>query len=309
MSGLLSDSTDRTRAADAFHMPGDARSLKLRQLSKSTLTVTELEGGPNHGRTDSFPYDDAYAIVLQHVACPDHDIFLEGRHHRPKNWVAGVTSFFDLRRDPVVDLRDPFHSYLLYLPRKALHDVADEAGAPRIDDLRYQPDVSVVDPVLRHLLGSLKPALENPAQAPALFVDAVGLAISVHLAHTYGGLRAAAQPGTRGGLAPWQERRAKEMMSANLDGEVPLARLAAECGLSVRHFSRAFRQSTGVPPHRWLLKRRVELAKNLLLSPAASLAEVGRACGFADQSHFTRVFSASTGASPGAWRRRGPGSS
>lgn len=131
----------------------------------------------------------------------------------------------------------------------------------------------------------------------------------MHLAHTYGGLRAAAQPGTRGGLAPWQERRAKEMMSANLDGEVPLARLAAECGLSVRHFSRAFRQSTGVPPHRWLLKRRVELAKSLLLSPAASLAEVGRACGFADQSHFTRVFSATTGASPGAWRRRGAGSS
>jgi len=50
----------------------------------------------------------------------------------------------------------------------------------------------------------------------------------------------------------------------NLKGEAPLARLAAKCGLSVRHFARAFRHSTGVPPHRWLLKRRVDRARELL---------------------------------------------
>jgi len=304
MSAQPGRSALRTPAAQAFHMPADARSLTVRKLNKSTLTLTELKGGPNHGLTDPFPHDDAYLIVLQHIACPDHDIFLDGRHYRPKNWIAGVTSFFDARLNPVVDLRDPFHSVLLHLPRKALHDVADEAGVPRIDDLRYQPNVSVVDPVVRHLLGSLGPALDHPEQAPALFVDAVGLAISAHLAYTYGGLRSAQTP-TRGGLAPWQERRAKEMINASLDGELSLARLAAECGLSVRHFSRAFRQSTGLPPHRWLLERRVALAKSLLRSPSATLAEVGRACGFADQSHFTRVFGAMSGTSPGAWRRAG----
>jgi regulatory helix-turn-helix AraC family protein len=56
--------------------------------------------------------------------------------------------------------------------------------------------------------------------------------------------------GTRGGLAPWQLRRATELMNARLDGRLPLTRLAGECGLSVRHFARAFRQSTGMPPHR-----------------------------------------------------------
>jgi AraC family transcriptional regulator len=58
-----------------------------------------------------------------------------------------------------------------------------------------------------------------------------------------------------------------------------------------------------VAPHRWLLKRRVELAHKLLGNPLLSLAEVAVRCGFSDQSHFTRVFTAMSGASPGAWRR------
>jgi AraC-like DNA-binding protein len=107
----------------------------------------------------------------------------------------------------------------------------------------------------------------------------------------------------RGGLAPWQARRAKELMNANLNGKLPLSQLAEQCGLSIRHFARAFRQSTGVPPHRWLLGRRIERAKQLLHDPALALAEVALACGFADQSHFTRMFTTVVGLSPGLWRR------
>ena len=107
----------------------------------------------------------------------------------------------------------------------------------------------------------------------------------------------------RGGLAPWQLRRAKELMTANLATQVPLSWLAEECGLSVRHFARAFRRSTGVPPHRWFLAHRLEIAKEQLRDPLLSLAEIALACGFADQSHFTRMFTATVRMSPGAWRR------
>jgi AraC family transcriptional regulator len=111
------------------------------------------------------------------------------------------------------------------------------------------------------------------------------------------------RPPVHGGLAPWQERRAKEMLSSNLEGNVPVATLASECGLSLSYFTRAFRQSTGVPPHRWLLHCRVEKAKRLLRNKTMSLADIAMACGFADQSHFTRVFTAAVGHSPGAMRR------
>lgn len=110
-------------------------------------------------------------------------------------------------------------------------------------------------------------------------------------------------PPARGGLAPWQERRAKELMSTHLARQIPLALVAGECRLSVSHFARSFKQCTGKPPHRWLLENRVERAKELLLDPEVSLAEVALDCGFSDQSHFTRVFSRTVGTSPGTWRR------
>lgn len=106
-----------------------------------------------------------------------------------------------------------------------------------------------------------------------------------------------------GGLAPWQLRRAEISMTENLSGQVPLSRLAEQCGVSVRHFARAFRQSTGVPPHQWLLNRRVEHAKELLPNSKLSLSTVALACGFGNQSHFTRVFSEAVCMSPGLWRR------
>ena len=106
-----------------------------------------------------------------------------------------------------------------------------------------------------------------------------------------------------GGLAPWQLRRVTALLAAIGQNSPSVSQLAEECGLSPRQFSRSFTRSTGLPPHRWVLERRVEMAKRLLLDPAKSLADVALACGFASQSHFTRIFSGRVGRSPGAWRR------
>jgi AraC family transcriptional regulator len=107
----------------------------------------------------------------------------------------------------------------------------------------------------------------------------------------------------RGSLPAWKERRIKELMRSELSNKLSLRRLATECDLSVRHFTRAFAQSTGLTPHRYLLRLRLDKARELLLDPALRLHEIAMTCGFADQSHFTRVFSASEKVSPGIWRR------
>jgi AraC family transcriptional regulator len=288
--------------SDAFRMQ-NAPSLTTRVLQRSTLAVTELRcDRPGFGKTAPLPEEDAYLVALQLRACPDHDLYFDGRLTRPENYSEGVTSIYDLRRGPVADIRDPYHCLMFYLPRAALDVLASEAGAPRLGDLRHRPGVSVDDPVVRNLLSSLLPVMEKPQQANSLFLDHVVLATTAHLACAYAGLDPNAGR-ARGGLAPWQERRAKELISASLNEELPLSRLAGECGLSVRHFARAFRHSVGMPPHRWLIRLRVERAKELLRTRALSLADVAIFCGFADQSHLTRAFTAAVGVSPGAWRR------
>jgi AraC family transcriptional regulator len=105
-------------------------------------------------------------------------------------------------------------------------------------------------------------------------------------------------------LPAWKERRIKALMQADLAQQLPLRRLAAECGMSVRQFTRAFRSSTGCSPHRYLLTLRLARARQLLLDPGLRLDEVAMSCGFADQSHFTRVFGEVEKMSPGVWRRQ-----
>ena len=82
-----------------------------------------------------------------------------------------------------------------------------------------------------------------------------------------------------------------------------MAGVANECRLSSSYFARAFKQTTGTPPFRWLTNQRIVRAKELLQDPSRELADIAQLCGFVDQSHFTRVFSKSEGHSPGRWRR------
>jgi AraC family transcriptional regulator len=111
------------------------------------------------------------------------------------------------------------------------------------------------------------------------------------------------RPFGSGALAPWQLRLARDTINANLEGELSLEQIARKCKLSVSHFARAFTRSTGISPHRWLMRRRVDVAKDLMLTTDAPLVEISLRCGFSDQSHFTRVFAEATGDTPGRWRQ------
>jgi AraC-like DNA-binding protein len=217
---------------------------------------------------------------------------------------AGGTTIHDLRREPMVLVDRPMHTVQWFVPRTVLNLLADEAGAAYIEELRHEPAVSVTDDVIHHMNIALLPALRAADQINRIFVDHTTLAFAAHLAEAYGGLKVHL---FKGGLAAWQERRAKEMLLSDLAGDIALADIAATCGLSAGQFARAFRRSTGLPPHAWLNKARVDRAMMLLRRRRQSLAEIALECGFADQSHFTRVFVRRVGLTPGAWRRMIPG--
>jgi AraC family transcriptional regulator len=280
-----------------------APAIVTRALRKANIAVTEIRcDDPLPGMTGSIQREDAFLVGLQLRDFPHHEYWEDGQRAPVRDLRAGDLVFYDLKRNPVALLDKPHHSLLFYLPRAALNAIADDAAAPRIGDLNYKPGVGVNDATISSLGSTILPALSHADQANRLFVDHVTLAAGIHLASTYGGLRPVVRP-VRGGLAPWQERRAQEVLSANLDGSVPLKDVARECRLSVSHFSRAFRRTIGVAPHNWLVTRRIEVAKEKLRDTRLSLSNVALACGFADQSHLTRVFTGMVGVSPGAWRR------
>jgi AraC family transcriptional regulator len=281
----------------------DAPAIVTKTLRKAEIAVTEIRcDDPLPGMTGSIQREDAFLVGLQLRDFPHHEYWEDGKLASVCDLRAGDSVFYDLKRDPVVLLDKPHHSLLFYLPRAALNAIADDAAAPRIGDLNHKPGAGLTDATIFSLGSTILPALSHADQVNRLFVDHVMLAAGIHLAQTYGGLRPVVRP-VRGGLAPWQERRAKEILSANLDGRLPLKDVAQECRLSLSHFSRAFRSSMGVAPHSWLLTRRIEVAKQKLRDSRLPLAEVALACGFADQSHLTRVFTRMVGVSPGAWRR------
>jgi transcriptional regulator GlxA family with amidase domain len=93
------------------------------------------------------------------------------------------------------------------------------------------------------------------------------------------------------------------MLRSHLEGEIRIADLATACQLSPSHFSRCFRQSFGTSVHQWLIKLRIDTAKNLLREPKLSLAEVGFRSGFCDQAAFTRAFTTFEGTTPFRWRK------
>jgi AraC-like DNA-binding protein len=272
-------------------------------VGKAGIMVAKLrEDDPQHEMTNPVPEDDAYMVGVLPNDYADLQFWEDGREAGRSSLKAGETVFCDLRRNPRFLKNAPMGAIVFYLPRSAFDEIADDASAHRIGDLRCPRGQGIADATLRNLAFSLVGGFDRSQEVSRLFVEHVSFAVCAHVAQAYGGM-APNSMALRGGLAAWQERRAKEILTANLDGAVALADVARECRLSLSHFSRAFRQSMGVAPHCWLQNRRVELAKDLMRDRQTSLSQIALRCGFADQSHFTRVFTRRAGVSPGAWRR------
>ena len=110
------------------------------------------------------------------------------------------------------------------------------------------------------------------------------------------------RPQSRGGLPPRVLQRVRDYAETHLEDSISLQDLASTAGLSTSHFIRAFKQSAGMTPHRYLLQRRVRRALGLLAETTLALSQIAMASGFADQSHFCRQFRKLVGATPRRYR-------
>jgi AraC family transcriptional regulator len=244
--------------------------------------------------------ENAFAIHVHHAPLSRGDIWIQGRHIKLPRVRDGGIFIFDLRTEPVAQLHERFEFSRFQLSRSSMDDLAYERGLRKLGDLRA--DTCDPDPVIQHLASALIQHTGVAGDKPdTLFSDSIALALFAHVARKYGGAFAA--PRAVGVLAPWQIRRLNDWVDSHLGESMSIGSLAALVRLSPSYFARAFAKSFGVSPHRWLLQRRIERAKEKMKGSNASLGEIAAACGFADQSHFTHVFSNVVGQTPKNWRR------
>jgi AraC family transcriptional regulator len=286
-----------------LHLKDAPPSLMTRSLRSVELAVTETrDDNPVPGLSGSLAREDAFLVSLKLHDYPDCELWEHGKCIMKRDVRAGATYLYDLKHDPRYVIDKPFHSMFFYVPRSALDSISEQSGARRVGQLACELGVGHDDAIVRQIGASFLEGLRRPAETNQLFVDHMMLALTAHVAQTYGGLQRPAEL-ARGGLATWQVKRACEKLESDLGGKIPLEQIAADFDLSVSHFSRAFRVSTGLPPHQWLLRQRVKTAKQLMNVRDLPLSEIAISAGFANQSHFTRVFSSVVGVSPAAWRR------
>jgi AraC family transcriptional regulator len=148
----------------------------------------------------------------------------------------------------------------------------------------------------------LKALIESPQANDRLYCESLGVVLAHELVRQASGAPRV-EPPARGGLAGWQQGAVARHIDEHLAEQIPLATLAEIARLSPYHFCRAFKQSFGIPPHRFHMRRRIERAKSLLAKPSASVTSVGMAIGFSETSSFSAAFRKVTGLTPSDYRR------
>jgi AraC family transcriptional regulator len=268
----------------------------------TTFAITRLQSDVGLPTTSKpIPEERAIhvSIAIKPVPAGSYELLIDDRAIDVPHIPEFRTSIIDLQSRILCQLDCGFDYVHYHVPREGLDEIARDHNIRPVENYKFQicEDDLVIAQLTKNILS--RASLQNWSSLLAL--DEFSLLFGAHLLQTYGGLSRLPQVVTRG-LAPWQARRAAEVLRAHLEGGVRLSSVARECGMSVSHFARSFRSSFGISAHRWLVLRRVDAAKDLLVNTRLPLVDIALQSGFSDQAAFSRTFRQCVGDSPGRWR-------
>lgn len=174
-------------------------------------------------------------------------------------------------------------------------------GAAHENNIELREHWNLIDRHISTLLMEMMADLEDGSPAGTLYGESLANSLAVYLLKRYSNLTTRLEP-FRGGLSRSKLNHVLEYINANLSDNLELEILAKVAAVNLYHFARAFKQSTGESPHRYVLRRRIEQAKELLDHSQVSIIEASARTGFVDQSHFSKVFRRIVGVSPSEYR-------
>ena len=189
---------------------------------------------------------------------------------------------------------------MLALEPAFVHQIANESG---MFDSELVTHSGIRDPQIEYIALALKSELDAGCPSGRVYGDGLAVALAARLLGRYSA-RVTASHNCNALLPGYTLRRVTGYIEENLTKDLTLAEIADVARMSPHYFSRAFRNSTGIPPHRYVIDRRIEKAKTLLSDNHLPLVEVGLSVGFQNQSHFTTLFHKRTGVTPKVYRSR-----
>jgi AraC family transcriptional regulator len=190
---------------------------------------------------------------------------------------------------------------ILALPPSLLDTVAEEHGFDS-RRLEIRNRFQIRDTQLENICWALKAEMEANYPSGRLYTDSLAVSVASRLVSTYSSV--AQRTITKsGGLDGRRFKQTLAYIEDHLSEDLSLSRIASLTGVSPSHFKTLFRESAGVPLHQYVIQRRIERAKDLLMQNKLSIAEIALATGFSHQSHLARHVRRSAGLSPRAMKR------
>jgi AraC family transcriptional regulator len=182
--------------------------------------------------------------------------------------------------------------------------------AEALDDLSFRGTGAIrsqncaSDGLIRELARTTMNELDRLVALPnrRLYFECVGFTLAGHIVRTYAEI--SCRTTRPGALTAQQLARLSEFVDDALDKPLGVSDMASTIGIGARLFADAFKRTTGTTPYQYVVRRRIDHAKRLLLNDRLPLIEVALRLGFASQSHLTAVFTRLTGVTPGRWRSR-----
>lgn len=190
----------------------------------------------------------------------------------------------------------------LYLHPQAVDHVVNEEFDRDSRSVELTDCVAQRHPLLSAMMSGMLDQLETPTFGSRLVLDTLLHSLIVRLLSECSTLSEASGLAPHS-ISPRRLQRVLDFIESNLGADIELGDLASVAGSSRFHFSRAFRDATGFPPYRYLIHRRIDAAKTLLLQDTLSISQIAQHCGFNSQSQFAAMFRRVFGTSPGKFRR------